>query len=259
MHKRWHPLHFEEMTKKILIVILMLGTISCSRREGEQKTGLLSYFVSITDSEDKGIKEILDFYGGQCKYSFGAVASTNDKEDKKYFKIQLMKSVVVTKYDDRPEWTTSNIAYIFYKNLNQKERENYSHIRATLVFDNGDKIEHDYSRKELETVEKKMKTINKIIEIIKQKRFDDIKSYLNPENNFSYDKDEVISGLKKYDPEFGNITEFRLFGFKYTTADTKPILSIFGIIIRDIQNNEFKVYLNPKSDKEEIMGLDYKW
>ena len=247
------------MTKRTLIAILILGTISCSRREGEQKPGLLSYFVSITDNEDKGIKELLDFYGGECKYSVGAVESTEDNEDKKYFEIELMKSVALTKYADRPEWTTSNIAYRFFKNLNQEERGNYTHIRGTLIFDNGDKIEHDYSREELETVDTKMKIVLKVIETIKQKRFEDIKSYLNPENNFTYDKEEMISGLQKYDSEFGNITEFRLFGFKYTTADTKPILSIFGIMIRDVQNNEFKVYINPKSDKDEIMSLNYKW
>lgn len=189
----------------------------------------------------------------------GAIASTEDNKDKKYFEIELMKSFALTKYADRPEWTTSNIAYRFFRNLNKEERENYTHIRGTLVFDNGDRIEHDYSREDLETVDKKMKTVDKVIEIIKQKRFNDIKPYLNPENNFSYDKDEMVSGLQKYDPEFGNIKEFRLFGFKYTMADTKPILSIFGMMVRDIQNNEFKIYINPNSDKEEIMSLDYKW
>ena len=248
------------MTKTFLTILLVLGTISCAqRREGEQKPGLLSHFVSITDNEDKGIKDILDFYGGECKYSVGAVASTNDQEDKKYFEIELMKSVALTKYADRPEWTTSNIAYRFYKNLNQEERENYTHIRGTLALGNGDKIEHDYSREELETVDQKMKIVLKVIETIKEKQFQAVKGYFNPENNFTYDKDALVDGLQEYDPEFGNITEFRLFGFKYTTADTKPILNIFGIMMRDVQNNEFKVYLNPKSDKEEIMSLDYKW
>ena len=248
------------MIKNTLTTILILGTISCApRREGEQKPGLLSYFVSITDNEDKGIKEILDFYGGECKYSVGAVKSTDDNEDMKYFEIELRKSIALTKYADRPEWTTSNIAYRFFKNLNQKERENYTHVRGTLVFDNGDKIEHDYSREELEIMDKKMKIVLDIIETIKQKRFQDIKSYLNPEGNFTYDKDTVVSDLQKFDPEFGNITEFRLFGFKYTTADTKPILGIFGVMIRDVQNNEFKVYINPKSDKNEVMALNYKW
>jgi hypothetical protein len=248
------------MTKKILTVLLILGTISCGqRREGEQKPGLLSYFVSITDNEDKGIKEILDFYGGECKYSVGVVESTEDNEDKKYFEIELMKSAVFAKYPDKQDFITSNIAYRFFKNLNQEERENYSHIRGTLVFDNGERVEHDYSREDLETVDKKMTLVLKVIETIKDKKFEDVRTYLNPENVFSYDKDEMIEGLKKYDSQFGTIQEFRLFGFKFTSADTKPILNISGMLMRDIQNNEFKVYLNPKSDKGEILSLNYKW
>lgn len=247
------------MTSKILITMLVLGTISCSRREGEQKTGLLSYLVSITDNEDKGIKEILDFYGGECKYTVGMVESTNDKEDKKYFEIELRKSIALSKYADKPEFTTSNIAFRFFKNLDEEERQNYTHIRGTLVLDNGERIEHDYSREDLTLVEEKMKTVLNVIDLIKEKKFEDVMPFLNSEDVFTYDKRQLIDGLQRVDPQFGYIQEFRLFGFKFTNAGDNEVLNISGMIIRDIQNNEFKVYLNPRSSKEQILSLDYKW
>ena len=247
------------MTRKILITVFILGATSCSRREGEQKSGLLSHFVSITENEDKGIKEILDFYGGECKYSVGVVESTKDNEDKKYFEIELMKSFVFSKYPDKHEFTTSNIAYGFFKNLNQEERENYTHIRGTLVLDNGERVEHDYSREDLAVVEQKMKIVQSVIDAIKEKKFENLGPFLNPENVFTYDKNQLINGLRTVDPQFGNIQEFRLFGFKFTNAGDNEVLNISGMLFRDVQNNEFKVYLNPKSKKEEILSLDYKW
>lgn len=246
-------------TRITLTIVLALVTISCSKREGEQKSGLLSYFVSISDNEDKGIKEILDFYGGQCKYSMGFVESTEDDEDRRYFEIELAKSEVMSKHPDKTELTTANMAFRLFKNLNQEEREKYSHIRGTLVLDNGERIEHDYSREDLALVEQKLKIVQKVIDVIKEKRFDDVRPFLNPEDVFDDNRDLIINGLKKFDPQFGNIQEFRLFGFKFTKAGDDPVLNISGMLIRDIQSNEFKVYLNPRSKKEEILTLDYKW
>lgn len=47
---------------------------------------LVSSCASITDNEDKGVKDILGFYGGYCKYSIGIVASTSEGK-KKYFEL----------------------------------------------------------------------------------------------------------------------------------------------------------------------------
>lgn len=233
-----------QMTKKISALLLILIAVSCD---------------SITDNESKAIDDILEFYGGACKYSVGFVESTDDKEDKRYFEIELTNSVALTRYADKPEWTTSNLAYRFYKHLNLEERQAYSHIRGTLLLDNGDKIKHDYSIEELEVVDRKMKIVSEVIEMIKQKKFDDLKSYLNPENIFTYNKDDVINDLRNYESKSGKILEFRLFAFKYTSANTKPILSIFGVMVRDVQYTEVKISINPKSEKTEIMAVKYDW
>ena len=53
--------------KKAVFVMGIIGLLisGCAeKKKGEQKTTLLSNFVSITDNEDKGVKEVLRFYGG---------------------------------------------------------------------------------------------------------------------------------------------------------------------------------------------------
>lgn len=247
------------ITRGILILMFVLGSISCSRRDGEQKVGLVSHLVSITDNEEKGIKEILDYYGGECEYSIGFVESTKDNEDKKFFEIELRNTEVIGKYVDKPEFIGSNIAFRFFKNLNEEERQNYSHIRGTVVSENGRKMSYDFSREILTSVEKKVEVVENVIQLIKEKRFEDIGALVNPEDVFDYDKNQIVNGLKKVDPQLGNIQEFRLFGFKFTSAGGKGVLNISGMLVRDIQSTEFKVLLNPGSEKEEILMLDYKW
>ena len=67
--------------------LFLLGLIfltACGKRhDGEKKkTGLMSQFVGITDNEDKGVKEILKFYNGQCKYSIGpSTSACNSKKN----------------------------------------------------------------------------------------------------------------------------------------------------------------------------------
>ena len=73
-----------------------------------------------------------------------------------------------------------------------------------------------------------------------------------------FDKDELISRLKEVEPQFGNILEFRLFGFKITEIKDKELMHISAAIIRDKQNNEFSVDIDFNSEKYELYQLQYK-
>lgn len=120
-----------------ILIASSLTITSCgNRHEGEQKPTLLSNALSITDNEDKGVKEILDFYGGYCKYAIGASASTETGK-KKYFELELSKSDAIEERAKVAQMPASNIAYLFYKNLNQEERANYDEIHTVLIFADG--------------------------------------------------------------------------------------------------------------------------
>lgn len=244
----------------LILIVLTLTITSCgNRHEGEIKPTLLSKALSITDNEDKGVKEILSFYGGYCKYSKGVSASTGTGK-KKYFELELSKSNAIEEDAKVAKMPASNIAYLFYKNLNKEERENYDEIHTVLIFSNGEKMNFEYPSDQLELVDQRMKVVYKVVELIKEKNFEGLRPMLNDTAFFSYDKNELITNLTKVDSQFGNVTEgFLPFGFRINKAkDETDILHISGAIIRDKQNNEFSIDLDLNGKDNNIYVLQYK-
>ncbi|WP_336129233.1 hypothetical protein [Mesoflavibacter sp. CH_XMU1422-2] len=244
------------MNRILSITFLVFLLTSCgNKREGEEKTGLLSNLVSITDNENNGIEEILGFYGGRCEYSIGVSASTSDGT-KKYFEIEMSQSDAIDKRLDKVYLPSSNIAYRFYKNL-KEEKKNYDEIKVVLISKDNKKQEFNFPITLLEKAEKRIKVAEKTVSLLKEKQFEELKEMLNNEL-VAFDKEELIPRLKEFEPQLGNILEFRLFGFKITEIKDKELMHISGAIIRDKQNNEFSVDIDFNSDKYELYQLQYK-
>ncbi|MEZ4805209.1 MAG: hypothetical protein R2852_06935 [Bacteroidia bacterium] len=244
----------------LIIITLTLTMNSCGgRHDGEQKPTLLSNLLSITDNEDKGVKEILNFYGGECKYSIGASASSEIGE-KHYFELELSKSDAIEEITEIAQMPASNIAYLFYRNLNEEERKKYDEIHVVLIFSSGKKMKFNYSSQQLKLVNQRMKVVDKIVGLIKEKNFEALRPMLNDTTFISYDRNELISNLIKFDPQFGNVTEgFRPFGFGIEKSKNgKEVLHISGAIIRDKQNNAFSVDLDLNGKGDYIYILQYK-
>jgi len=250
--------------KNLGLLILIAATLiitSCGNgngHEGEQKPTLLSNALSITDNEDKGVKEILRFYGGYCKYAIGASASTKTGK-KKYFELELSKSDAIEKKAKVAQMPASNIAYLFYKNLNKEERDNYDEIHTVLIYADGEKITFEFSTEQLELVEQRMKVIKKVVGLIKDKNFEALRPMLNDTFLVSYDKNELITKLKSIDPQFGNVTEgFRPFGFGIKKAkDGSDVLHISGAVIREKQSHELSIDLDLNGSEDKIYLLQY--
>ena len=250
------------MTKLHFSILLIIGLTlsSCGdRHEGEQKPTLLSNLVSISDNEDKGVKEILEYYGGQCKYAIGADAST-DNGSIKYFELEVSGSEVIEKYSNIAAMPSSNIAYLFYSNL-KDEKSKYDQIHTVLILKDNSKIDYKFSKEKLEIVDQKMNIVNKVVALLKEKNFDGIKSMLTSDTTFiNLDKEKYIANITSADPQFGNIKEFTPCGFRFDeTEDGSELLHISGILRRDKQSNEFSVTIDPKSTKDEIIVMEYKW
>lgn len=241
-----------------LIIITALTLSSCAdKHEGEQKTGLLSNLVSITDNEDKGIKEILDYYGGQCKYAVGTSAST-ENGSKKYFELEMSKSEPFEKYAQIVEMPASNVAYLFYKNL-KDEKTKYDEIHTVVIFNDGTKKTFVFETNKLDLVVKAMSSVSKVVDILKNKNYESLSPMLNDSTLVQYDKKGLISNIEKTDPQFGVIKEFIPYGFRIKDQDNgKRVLHISGALIRDKQSNEFSLDLNPDSPTDEIYLIQYQ-
>lgn len=238
--------------KKLAIALLIVSVItSCG----------LPKALKVTENEDKGVKEVLGFYGGYCKYSIGILASTETKT-KKYFELELSGSSVVNKYWQTPEMSASNIAYLFYRNLKGEEERKYNEIRTVLVFSNGEKVEFSYPVSELQLVTRRMLLADKVVALLRKQDYEGLASILNDSSPFAtYKKAELISQVKAAEQRFGNVTEgFRSFGFKIgDRKDGMQLLHMSGVVLRDKENSEFSIYANLHSDKEEVFLLQYKF
>lgn len=252
---------FVEITmKKITIILfLLIGISSCTNgHKGEKK---LSPFVSITDNEDVGVKEILDYYGGYCKYSVGRESETEigkSTNTTKYFKLEMSKSDVLEEYSQKIGLPASNMAYLFYKNL-KDEKSNYNEIRTSIILKDGKEREFKFPVEQLEMVNKKMLLVNKIVNLLKEKKYEEIKPLLNDKGVVKYDKEELFVNILKVEPALGDIETFLPFGFYFQKLDGGgEVLHISGMIKRNKQNNEFSINLDPSLDKDEVYSIDYK-
>lgn len=244
------------MNKILKLLICLLILTSCAKkREGEQKTGLLSNFISISENEDKGIKEILSFYSGYCEYSVG-ISTSSKTGNKKYFELKMSKSDVIENQSNKIHLPSSNIAYLFFKNL-KEEKKNYDEIHVVIILKDNSKQEFKFSISLLEKVQNRMTLANKTVNFLKEKKFDSIKSMLN-NKLITFDKEEIIPRLKEIEPQLGEIKEFRFFGFKIIPYKGIEVLHLSGVLLRDKQNNEFSIDIDFNSKKNELYQFQYK-
>jgi hypothetical protein len=231
---------------------------ACKSHEGEKKKGILSNLISISNNEDRGIKEMIRFYGGQCEYGIQKKASTSDGI-KTTFWLKFTKSAYIDTFSRIPELPVSNIAYIFYKNL-EKEKESYNQIQSEVVFGNGSSYKADYSIADLEKVKIKMELVNKIVAILKTHSFIELRKFINIDTSIAnYDPVELISKLERTEPTFGAIKQFIPYGFKLSTLENnKRVLHISGLIKRETGGTYFNINLNPDITKEEIYSMNYQ-
>ena len=166
------------MNKTVIFISCFLIFISCKKqREGHQKIGLLSNIIDITDNELNGVDKILEYYGGECKYSVGASVS-NIAGNKKYFELEMSKSEVIEKQLNKVHLPSSNVAYLFYKSL-KEEKKNYNEIHVILISKENTKQEFNFPIKLLERVEKRMNLANMTVDLLKEKNYAEIKSMMN--------------------------------------------------------------------------------
>ncbi|MCF6407253.1 hypothetical protein L3C95_30445 [Chitinophaga filiformis] len=238
------------MTKFTLYTFIILGLALSSCNS--------SNVFSISDNEDKGIKEVLEYYGGICKYAVGYSASTKEGKTK-YFEVEMTKSDIIEKFANALDMPASNIAYLFYRNLKQ-EKDNYDEIHVVIILQNERKMIFKYPKEDLATIDRKMGVVEKVVDILKRKNFDGLKPYLNPDTTYiHYNEDTLINNVAKFDPQFGSIKEFSPYGFRFLQRerDLRKVLHISGVLLRDKQNNEFSVDVDPQSTKDEIIVLQY--
>ncbi len=241
--------------------ILLLSTmllIACGDKKKMETTVNEKDVPLVTSSnEDEGIKEILDIYAGKLTYGVGKLGAAGE-ETGDYFQLELIDSDAVDDFRKTPEMPASNVAYLYYKHLNEKERVKYDEVHTVLHPWGGTQERYRYSTEQLERVDQRMKVAQKLVSHLKNKNLDGVKGLLNNEL-FGYDKEELMNEIRLTEPQLGNISEFLPYGYTISETETgQQILHISGALIRDIENNGFSMDLDLNSDAEEVLFVQYK-
>jgi hypothetical protein len=241
----------------ILLGVIFL--IACGQRhEGEKKTGLLSHLVSITDNEDRGVKEILNFYGGECKYSIGT-AST-DEGKKKYFEIEMSKSDMLENYAKLIEMPASNIAFMFYNNL-KEEKNNYTHIKVVVTLKILGHADYEYSTSQLEMVKQNVDLISKVSDFLKLKDYKGLYKLFDLTAVPNLQETDIESYCSQLDIAYGQIVKFQLQGFSFFNSNGKDLLHLSGVQQRDKQNTPLTIFVDPKKTQIEgsVMAMKFEF
>ncbi len=98
---------------------------------------------------------------------------------------------------------------------------------------------------------------DKTVSLLKEKKFEEISSMLNNEL-IPFDKEELVPRLIELEPQFGNIKEYRFFGFMIVPFKGKEVLHLSGALLREKQNHEFSIDIDFNSENDELYQLQYK-
>jgi len=213
--------------------------------------------TQLTKNEDLGIREIANFYAGNCEYSIGAESSAS-RDTGKYFEIKLSQSNVANNFANLPEFTASNMAYLFYSNL-KSERKSYDQIHSVIMLKGDDKYESKYSTAQLDTIATKLAVFNKAIASIKAKNYDALKAMLSDSTYTGAAKNQLIEDLQKADPVFGDVKGLTLYGFRFETKNGVNGLNILGVIVREKKYHPISILVDLKPSDNKIGYLAYSF
>ena len=243
---------------RIILLLTILLSNCKSKHQGEKKPGLLSNLVNITDNEDKGIKEIIAFYGGQCEYGVEKKISSNGNNQTNFW-MKFSRSHITDSVSIFTELASSNIAYMFFKNL-KDETGSYDNIRTEILLADGHSLKDEFLMNELELVKKKIPTVLNVVNLLTERKFQELKTLLKFDSSFyNYDKNDMIKGIESAENDYGKAGVFKMYGFRFFRSNSGTIiLRIEGIISRNGGNSAFVVDSDPDSQSNEIFYLNYK-
>lgn len=209
---------------------------------------------TISENEKKGVKEVVNLYGGKLKVS--KQDSSTPTGNKNIVQLQLSQSKFADNYTDMPELPASGVAYAFYKKLGD-EKQKYTHVKTQLVLTNGTKEEYEFPVKELELVKSKVGIAQKIADLIKQKNYEGLKPLLDTTYG-GYNKDQLIENLEETDSRLGKASELVIVGFRFYKLSGKDILHISGQLMRSASANAVGIDIDPNDQQERAIMINYK-
>ncbi len=240
---------------KQLIPLLTFSILLISCKEQDQPNSSLP--ANLSKNENAGLQEVIKLYGGSVHFEKGALPITSDSPQKRIFEIKIEDSKLINTNKSLTKWHASNMASLFYQQL-KTETARYDEIHTIIVFDDSKQTTTKYPTKDLEVVSKKMHFLDNIISLIKEKKYDELRSYFNNKELLPIEADALIQKLDDYDTEFGTLQSYQPLGFtKKKTADGQSVLQLAGYMQRQTEKTPLSIYVDMHAEKDAILLLQY--
>ncbi|RYZ83742.1 MAG: hypothetical protein EOP04_19375 [Proteobacteria bacterium] len=249
--------------KKFIWAIVCIVVASCgSDHPGEKKTSLASHFLSISDSEDKGIKDVISSFGGECEYGFSKSVSVNEEQQNTFW-LSVRKSQSI---DDLPidaEVFASGIALTFYRNL-KEEKSKYSHVKVKVV-KSGSSSEKSFSVKLLDSVLSRFNVVKSAINFIDKEDYKSFSNSVYLDERFIEDLDAqkkatFLDTVKAIRNSTGPLKEIISIGFnEISLPDGSEFLYYSIFVLFEKRNYPISLVVNRDTTDQRVHFFNYNF
>jgi hypothetical protein len=229
--------------KKIIAIVFSIIMFSCNDAD-------------VTKVEINAVQSVLNFYGGICNRSKGF--ETENTKTLTYFELEMSKSKLISSYSKMPELPASNIAYLFYSNL-ENEKDKYSFIRVKTNFSEKHSATFDYNAKELIEIETLVKIFKNVASDIKQKKYSHLYSRFEVDSSSVLTAQMIESYCATDDSAYGGISKYQFQGFSFLEPDkeSNPEVHLGGILVRKKTNIPLSVFIDRKTTKVNSIRFQF--
>lgn len=230
--------------KNLFIIIIIGLLISCNSSIKKSK-------------EISAVLSVLNFYDGVCVKNTG-FSITNKEKKRLFFELEISNSSLLEKHSKNLQIPASNIAYLFYKNVDKNQ---YDDIKVKIHLKNGNVSEFTYSTKDINGVIELERTISLINKKIINGEYTEIANYFDSKIKQKLNRKEIEKMFNDYDSIYGKINNIQLQGFSYAaiSEDDSPIklLHLSEVVIRDGHNTKLSLFFNKNSQK--LYSISFDW
>ena len=225
------------------LFILAIGALFMTSCSPKPKQDIES--VSFTKNGEKGAKDVESFFDGHCKYNIDSAG--------KKLTIELSGSDVVEK--ERPANLFFHVAYRFYRNLN-RDKYNCDQLKVVLVYADKHQAISDFPLKDLDMVAPKMPLIDRVANLVKDKKYNELSLMINDTVLREIDRDKMIEDLKILDSTYGMVKDYEpLYFWRWELDNKKEMIQVYCMMNREKGKNKFNIYFNADEKSEEIYKI----
>jgi hypothetical protein len=201
----------------------------------------------INAEAESGSLDVEKIFGGTCTYSIDTVSSGT-------LTITLSHSNSIQ--GENPNKFFADVAETFCKKL-KKSKDQYHIVVVIFVYKNKSEVKRGFLMESISLSIKKRPFVNRVIELIKSKKYDKIDSLLNSRvatyaNMPDHSRSRMLKDLKDAD-SLGVITDFYPYDFwaEHISNGTE-MFELIGVISRKNKNYDFNILVDADNKKDII-------